>query len=160
MKAQTVSNEEHLKELMTTLDDAWNAQDLESEPAQDGYRGPLAWPPRHARCRSPQAGGARLLPRLPDQHLDNRPYKVLIASDGWTCSVARFKGTFTGPMKGPDGSDIPPTGFCNSPQMNSPEAYIQFKPGLITDDGDVTVASTEQFLRTFMEEFHLFMTRC
>ena len=49
--------------------------------------------------------------------------------------------------------------FCDSPQMNSPEAYIQFKPGLITDDGDVTVPSTEQFLRTFMEEFHLFMTR-
>src|SRR6476619_3109751 len=25
--------------------------------------------------------------------------------------------------------------FCNSPQMNSIEAYIQFKPGLITDSG-------------------------
>ena len=25
--------------------------------------------------------------------------------------------------------------FCNSPQMNAPEAYIQFTPGLITDDG-------------------------
>lgn len=49
--------------------------------------------------------------------------------------------------------------FCNSPQMNSPEAYIQFHPGLIAEDGEVTVASTEQFLRTFMEEFHLFITR-
>ncbi len=29
--------------------------------------------------------------------------------------------------------------FCNSPQMNAPEAYIQFSPGLITDDGEVTV---------------------
>ena len=28
--------------------------------------------------------------------------------------------------------------FCNSPQMNAPEAYIQFTPGLITDDGEVT----------------------
>src|SRR3984893_8169700 len=28
--------------------------------------------------------------------------------------------------------------FCNSPQMNAPEAYIQFAPGLITDDGEVT----------------------
>lgn len=43
--------------------------------------------------------------------------------------------------------------------MNSPEAYIQFKPGLITDDGEVTVQSTEEFLRMFMEEFHLFSTR-
>jgi chromate reductase len=43
--------------------------------------------------------------------------------------------------------------------MNSPEAYIQLTPGLIAPDGEVTVASTEQFLRTFMEEFHLFITR-
>ena len=49
--------------------------------------------------------------------------------------------------------------FCDSPQMNSPEAYIQLTPGLIAPDGEVTVASTEQFLRTFMEEFHLFITR-
>ena len=28
--------------------------------------------------------------------------------------------------------------FCNSPMMNAIEAYIQFKPGLITDDGEVT----------------------
>jgi chromate reductase len=49
--------------------------------------------------------------------------------------------------------------FCDSPQMNSPEAYIQLTPGLIAPVGEVTVASTEQFLRTFMEEFHLFITR-
>src|SRR5215208_951426 len=40
--------------------------------------------------------------------------------------------------------------FCNSPQMNAPEAYIQFKPGLITDDGDVTDESTAEFLRSYM----------
>ena len=50
-------------------------------------------------------------------------------------------------------------GFCNSPQMNAPEAYIQFTPGLITDDGKVTVASTETFLRDYMQEFHRFITR-
>ena len=50
-------------------------------------------------------------------------------------------------------------GFCNSPQMNAPEAYIQFKPGLITDAGEVTVESTEKFLRTFMEEFQDFISR-
>lgn len=47
---------------------------------------------------------------FPDQHLDNRPYKVLIASGDWTCSVAHFTGTMTGPMKGPDGKEIRPTG--------------------------------------------------
>jgi chromate reductase, NAD(P)H dehydrogenase (quinone) len=50
-------------------------------------------------------------------------------------------------------------GFCNSPQMNAPEAYIQFTPGLITEDGEVTVGSTEEFLRTYMDEFHTFITR-
>ncbi len=49
--------------------------------------------------------------------------------------------------------------FCNSPQMNSIEAYIQFTPGMITDDGDVTVPSTEAFLRNYMEEFHTFIAR-
>jgi chromate reductase len=37
--------------------------------------------------------------------------------------------------------------------MTSPEAYIQLKPGLITDDGTITDAATEQFLRDFMQEF-------
>ena len=50
-------------------------------------------------------------------------------------------------------------GFCNSPQMNAPEAYIQFKPGLITEEGDVTDRSTEEFLRRYMEEFHRFIAR-
>jgi chromate reductase, NAD(P)H dehydrogenase (quinone) len=49
--------------------------------------------------------------------------------------------------------------FCNSPQMNAPEAYIHFTPGLITDDGEVTVASTEEFLRNYMAEFHAFIVR-
>ena len=50
-------------------------------------------------------------------------------------------------------------GFCNSPQMNSIEAYIEFTPGLVTDDGEVTVESTREFLRGFMAEFSGFITR-
>jgi chromate reductase len=49
--------------------------------------------------------------------------------------------------------------FCNSPLMNAIEAYIEFESGLITDDGEVTVASTRDFLRTYMAEFHGFITR-
>ena len=49
--------------------------------------------------------------------------------------------------------------FCNSPQMSSPEAYIQFTPGLITDDGEVTNDSTAEFLRTYMTEYHAFVVR-
>src|SRR5690606_34644634 len=36
-------------------------------------------------------------------------------------------------------------GFLNAPQMNTVEGYIQFTPNLITDDGEVTVESTEAF---------------
>jgi chromate reductase len=50
-------------------------------------------------------------------------------------------------------------GFCNSPQMNAVEAYIQFTPGLITADGTVTDPSVEGFLRNFMTEFHGFIGR-
>jgi chromate reductase len=49
--------------------------------------------------------------------------------------------------------------FCNSPQMNAPEAYIQFTPGLVTEDGEVTVESTKEFLRSYMEEFYGFIER-
>jgi chromate reductase len=49
--------------------------------------------------------------------------------------------------------------FCNSPLMNAIEAYIEFTPGLITDDGEVTVDSTRDFLANYMKEFHGYITR-
>jgi chromate reductase len=49
--------------------------------------------------------------------------------------------------------------FCNSPQMNSPEAYIQFTPDLISEDGVVSNPATEEFLRNYMREFYLFCER-
>ena len=49
--------------------------------------------------------------------------------------------------------------YCDSPQMGAPEAYIEFTPGLITELGEVTDKSTEQFLRSFLEAFEVFVTR-
>ena len=49
--------------------------------------------------------------------------------------------------------------FCDSPQMGAPEAYIQFTPGMITDEGEVTEQDTEAFLRDFMAAFEVFITR-
>lgn len=49
--------------------------------------------------------------------------------------------------------------FCNSPQMNAPEAYIHFSQGLISDDGEVSVQSTEEFLRVYMAEYCSFIAR-
>jgi chromate reductase, NAD(P)H dehydrogenase (quinone) len=50
-------------------------------------------------------------------------------------------------------------GFCNSPQMNAPEAYIQYRPDVFTEDGEVLDDATARFLREFMEEFGAHVTR-
>ena len=44
-------------------------------------------------------------------------------------------------------------GYLNSPQMNAPEAYIQYQPDVFTEDGEVLDENTARFLRDFMEEF-------
>jgi chromate reductase len=49
--------------------------------------------------------------------------------------------------------------FCNSPMMETPEAYIHFTPGLITEAGEVSDKGTEQFLRDFIEAFAVFVAR-
>ena len=49
--------------------------------------------------------------------------------------------------------------FCNSPQMNAPEAYLQFDPDVFTDDGEVTDESTAQFLRDYLHTFRDFICR-
>jgi chromate reductase len=49
--------------------------------------------------------------------------------------------------------------FCNSPLMNSIEAYIQFEDGLISEDGHVSNETTREFLQNYMAEFHGFIAR-
>jgi chromate reductase len=49
--------------------------------------------------------------------------------------------------------------FCNSPMMNAIEAYIQFTPGLISDDGEVGNESTARFLKAWIDEFAGFIGR-
>ena len=49
--------------------------------------------------------------------------------------------------------------FCNSPLMNTIEAYIQFKPDMISEDGTVTNDATARFLTNYMKELHVFIER-
>src|SRR5262249_2919492 len=49
--------------------------------------------------------------------------------------------------------------FCNSPQMNAIEAYIQFVPEMITDDGEVKDKAIAKLLRGYMVKFHGFIER-
>jgi chromate reductase len=44
--------------------------------------------------------------------------------------------------------------FCASPELAQPEAYIQMREGLITDEGKITDASTEAFLTDWLGAFH------
>ena len=49
--------------------------------------------------------------------------------------------------------------FCNSPMFNQIEAYIEFTPNLVSDDGTVTVESTREFLASYLQEFHGYISR-
>jgi ketosteroid isomerase-like protein len=106
------STEQRNMELMQTLDDAWNAQDLETFAQSHKPNTVVRWPgqPPTNGVEAHKREALDFFRTFPNQHLDNRPYKVLIASGEWTCSIARFTGTMTGPMKGPDGKEVPPTG--------------------------------------------------
>lgn len=99
-------------ELMQTLDDAWNAQDVDTFAKRHRDDVVVRWPgqpPTNGIVAHTQEA-IDFFKTFPDQHLDNRPYETFFASGNWTCSIARFTGTMTGPMKGADGKEIPPTG--------------------------------------------------
>ena len=46
--------------------------------------------------------------------------------------------------------------FCNAGQMTTPEAYIQYSPDVLHDDGEVTKDSTREFLTAYMAEFRTY----
>ena len=47
----------------------------------------------------------------------------------------------------------------NCPTLGQPEAFIHMKEGLITEDGEVSVESTQEFLRKWLVTFASFATR-
>ena len=70
-------------ELMRTLDDAWNAQDLETFAQRHKPDVVVRWPgrpPTHGRPDHRQEA-VDFLTAFPDQHVDNRPYKVFSSGD-------------------------------------------------------------------------------
>lgn len=100
------------KQLMTTLDIAWNSQDWDTFEKRHSADTAVYWPGQPDPTRGRQdhrAEAVEFFKTFPDNHLD-LPYKVLIGEGEYTCSIARFTGTMKGPMKGPDGTEIPPTG--------------------------------------------------
>lgn len=49
--------------------------------------------------------------------------------------------------------------FVNSPEMAQPEAYIQTKPGLITDDGTITNPDVEAFIKNWFKAYEIFVEK-
>ena len=49
--------------------------------------------------------------------------------------------------------------FLDAPQLNSPEAYIAFKPEIFDAEGNVSDSSTAEFLGHYMSEFAAFVER-
>ncbi|MDG6904130.1 MAG: ester cyclase [Nitrososphaerota archaeon] len=117
MNLSESSREQRNMRLMQTLDDAWNAgpgsplwETFKERHTEDvKVYWPGGAPPTEGR-HNHDLEAVEFFRAFPDQHLDNRPYKIFFASGDYTTSVARFTGTFSGPMKGPDGKTIPPTG--------------------------------------------------
>lgn len=49
--------------------------------------------------------------------------------------------------------------FLDAPQLNSPEVYINFKPSVFDQEGNVHDPSTAEFLVHYMEEYAAFIQR-
>jgi ketosteroid isomerase-like protein len=110
-RAEARRAELHNMELMQTLDDAWNAQDMDTFSARHKNDVVVRWPGKEPTrgVDDHRQEALDFFKTFPDQKVHNRPYKTFFASGDWTCSIARFTGTMKGPLKGPDGKDIPPT---------------------------------------------------
>jgi len=133
-------------ELMQTLDDAWNAQDVEVFRARHKKDVVVRWPgqPNPTKGIEDHIAESKAFWRtFPDQKLEHRPYRVFFASGDWTCSIARFRGTMTGPMKGPDGKEIPPTGK---------KFDIEFYTIAKWDDGQIVEENLMYDLVGFMQQ--------
>ena len=109
----TLDRTEHLLALMKQGDDAFNSRDF---AAMDKVHHPdmIAHVTGNA---DPIYGSAAhrvameaMFAMFPDVHVQNDPYPVQSGSGDWITVVCHVTGTFTGVMKLPDGSVVPPTG--------------------------------------------------
>ena len=135
-------------ELMQTLDDAWNCQDWVTFDARHKPDVVVRWPgkpPTHG-AHDHRAESEEFVKTFPDNHVENRPYRVFFASGAWTCSIARFTGTMTGPMPGPDGKPIPPTGKAFEVEIFTVAKW---------EDGQIVEENLMYDLVTFMQQLGL-----
>jgi len=106
-----MSGEDNLQR-MKILDDAWNAQDWEVFRARHSADTAVYWPGQSdpTRGRDAHQAESEAFFQSIENHLDNNPYKVMLASGDWTCTIARWTGKMIGPWKGLDGKVHAATG--------------------------------------------------
>jgi len=99
-----MSGEDNLQR-MKTLDDSWNAQDWEVFRKRHSADTAVFWPgvPEPTRGRDAHQAESEAFFKSIENKLDNNPYKVMVASGDWTCTIADWKGRMIGPWKGLDG---------------------------------------------------------
>ena len=98
--------------LMKMLDDAWNSHDWLTFRKLHARNVAVYWPGQSKPTiglHIHQKEAQMLFNVFPDNHIDNTPYLVLFGQADWTCSIANFTGTHTGPMVGENGKTISPT---------------------------------------------------
>jgi hypothetical protein len=129
-----VNAEEKNRELMKTLDDAWNSQEWDIFEERHADNVAVYWPGQPEPTRglhNHREESIEFFKIFPDNHLVNNPYKILFSNDDYTCSVADFTGTFKGPMKGLDGKMIQPTNkkfhleFCTVAQWKNGKILVE-----------------------------------
>jgi len=105
-----VSGEDNLQR-MKTLDDAWNGQNWEVFRKRHSADTAVFWPgqPDPTRGRDAHQNESVGFFKSIENQLDNNPYKIMIASGDYTCTVADWKGRMIGPWKGLDGKVHQPT---------------------------------------------------
>ncbi|HWG09371.1 MAG TPA: ester cyclase [Solirubrobacteraceae bacterium] len=136
-------------ELMQTLDDAWNSKEVEIFRARHKPDVVVRWPGQPEPTRGIEDHTTEsewFWQAFPDQHLDNRPYRIFLASGDYTCSVAHFTGTMTGPLKSWNGPEIPPTerGFA-----------VDFYTVALWDNEQIVEENLMYDLVTFMKQLGL-----
>jgi ketosteroid isomerase-like protein len=106
-----LSADENLQR-MKTLDDAWNARDWEVFRKRHSADTSVHWPgqPNPTRGRAAHQAESEAFFRSIENQLENNPYRVMIASGDWTCTIAKWKGKMVGSWTGLDGQVHPPTG--------------------------------------------------
>ena len=105
-----MSGEDNLQR-MKSLDDAWNSQNWEVFRKRHSADTAVYWPGQlePTRGRAAHQAESEAFFKSIENHLENNPYKVMVASGDWTCTIANWKGRMIGPWKGLDGKVHPPT---------------------------------------------------